>query len=97
MEVTSRSKTNGRDFQNQGYGAVVDNYRCTNWTDPGRGPALKKKSDNSLLMSQTSFQALKKGKGRKRAKEEKGDKKLNEESDEKEGYGPALVVIRQEK
>jgi len=51
MEVTSRSETNGRDSQNQGYDAVVDNYRCTGWTDPGCGPALKKKRQQPAEVS----------------------------------------------
>jgi hypothetical protein len=46
-------------------------------------------------MSQTSLKALKKRKNENK-NEGKGDKKVNDESDEERGYGPALVVIPQE-
>jgi len=48
--------------QNQRDGTAVDDYRRTNGTDLGRGPACgEEQIDNSLLMSQqTSLKALKK-------------------------------------
>jgi len=53
----------GRDPrpQNQRDGTAVDDYRRTNGTDLGRGPACgEEQIDNSLLMSQTGLKALKK-------------------------------------
>ena len=70
MEVTSRSETNGRDFQNQGYDAVVDNYRCTGWTDPGCGACVKEKRQQPAEVSD-KLPGLEEREMKKRGKEEK--------------------------
>jgi hypothetical protein len=60
MEVTSRLKGRPQN-QRDGTAVAVDDYRRTNGTDLGRGPACgEEQIDNSLLMSQTGLKALKK-------------------------------------